>query len=140
MPTRYLICGGREFNDALMMHRALRNLILRPEDAIVVHGDARGADRMAAEWAKANGAKVEAYPIPRAAWEAMGRAAGPIHNRMMLEGGKPDVVIAFPGGKGTADMVRRVADRRRENDGLPILIQVTFTGAPPGWGGSTPDV
>jgi predicted polyphosphate/ATP-dependent NAD kinase len=25
----------------------------------------------------------------------------------MIDGGKPDIVLAFPGGRGTADMVRR---------------------------------
>jgi hypothetical protein len=25
----------------------------------------------------------------------------------MIDGGKPDLVITFPGGRGTADMVRR---------------------------------
>ena len=36
-----------------------------------------------------------------------GYRAGPIRNQEMLDKGKPDLVIAFPGGKGTADMVGR---------------------------------
>lgn len=36
-----------------------------------------------------------------------GRAAGPIRNQQMLDEGKPHLVVAFPGGTGTADMVRR---------------------------------
>ena len=28
----------------------------------------------------------------------------------MLDEGKPDLVIAFPGGKGTADMARRARE------------------------------
>jgi hypothetical protein len=41
-----------------------------------------------------------------------GPAAGPIRNQRMLDWG-PDLVVAFAGGKGTADMVRRARCRRR---------------------------
>jgi hypothetical protein len=40
-------------------------------------------------------------------WKTHGKAGGPIRNQMMLDDYKPQVVIAFPGGSGTADMVRR---------------------------------
>jgi hypothetical protein len=104
MTTRYLICGGRDFLDYGMMDRALRNLILHPEDAIVIHGAARGADTLAHRWAQCYGAQAIACP---ADWNAHPRAAGPIRNSSMLADHKPDVVIAFPGGRGTADMVRK---------------------------------
>lgn len=104
MTTRYLICGGRDFADQALMDKALRALILHPTDAVVIHGMARGADLMAAKWGMDHGAAIEGYP---ADWVAQPKAAGPIRNQMMLDKGKPDVVIAFPGGRGTADMVRR---------------------------------
>jgi hypothetical protein len=44
------------------------------------------------------------YP---ADWTRHGKAAGPKRNQLMLDKEKPDLVIAFPGGKGTADMVAR---------------------------------
>lgn len=40
-------------------------------------------------------------------WHTHGRAAGPIRNRRMIEEGKPDLVVAFPGGRGTANMVNQ---------------------------------
>jgi len=43
----------------------------------------------------------------RAKWSKHGRAAGPIRNQEMIDECKPDLVVAFPGGRGTADMVRR---------------------------------
>jgi hypothetical protein len=43
-------------------------------------------------------------------WDGLGRKAGPIRNQRMLDEGKPDLVIAFPGGRGTADMVRRARE------------------------------
>lgn len=39
-------------------------------------------------------------------WDRFGKAAGPIRNKWMLEYGQPDLVVAFPGGKGTAHMVK----------------------------------
>jgi hypothetical protein len=42
----------------------------------------------------------------KADWRKYGAAAGPIRNQRMLEG-PPDIVVAFAGGKGTADMVQR---------------------------------
>jgi len=40
-------------------------------------------------------------------WAELGRKAGPIRNQQMLDEGKPNLVVAFPGGRGTADIVRR---------------------------------
>jgi predicted solute-binding protein len=59
---------------------------------------------MAEWWAKAEGVPCEVY---QADWARLGRKAGPIRNQRMLDEAKPDVVIAFPGGRGTADMLRR---------------------------------
>lgn len=71
---------------------------------VLIHGAARGADQLAGEWAKSRGVSLDVYP---ADWDKHGRSAGPIRNGRMLVDGKPDMVIAFPGGKGTADMVRQ---------------------------------
>lgn len=68
----------------------------------MIHGAARGADTLAAQWAQARGVPIEAYP---ANWARDGRIAGPIRNRHMLACGRPDGVVAFPGGRGTIDMV-----------------------------------
>jgi len=70
----------------------------------VISGCARGADTLGESWASANGIPVEKYP---ALWDVHGRGAGPIRNQLMLDDGKPDGVVAFPGGSGTADMVGR---------------------------------
>ena len=39
-------------------------------------------------------------------WEKWDTAAGPKRNQMMLDQ-KPDIILAFPGGRGTADMIAR---------------------------------
>ena len=72
--------------------------------ALVIAGGARGADTIAAEWAKARDIPCEVY---MADWDGLGPKAGPIRNQRMLDEGKPDLVVAFPGGRDTADMMRR---------------------------------
>lgn len=61
-------------------------------------------DRLAHDWALAVKVKGATYC---ANWTRDGKAAGPIRNQRMIDEGKPDLVVAFPGGRGTADMVRR---------------------------------
>ena len=71
--------------------------------AVVVHGAAAGADSLGGDWATARGIPVQVFP---ADWDTLGRKAGPIRNQQMLDDGKPDLVVAFPGGRGTAHMMR----------------------------------
>jgi hypothetical protein len=82
-------------------------LAFRRSGDVLIHGAAPGADRLAAEIWQPQGGTIEAYP---ADWKAHGKGAGPIRNQRMLDA-KPDIVIAFPGGSGTADMVRRARSK-----------------------------
>lgn len=93
-----LICGGRDYyGDVDILHDA------HPV-SMVVHGDAKGADRRGGLWAKSRHIHYAAVP---ALWDELGRnAAGPMRNAAMLLL-KPTYCVAFPGGSGTADMVRR---------------------------------
>lgn len=106
---RVLVCGGRDYCDASTLWGALDTLRRQsPHDAmIVIQGGARGADQMAREWCESRKVPYENYP---AEWERYGRAAGPTRNQQMLDKGNPDLVVAFPGGKGTADMIRRAKE------------------------------
>lgn len=99
---RVLICGGREYNDTEKMYEFLDRIHKDLQITTVIEGDARGADRIAGFWARKN--KIDNVKFP-ADWDAHGRAAGIIRNKQMLEEGAPDLVIAFPGGRGTANMV-----------------------------------
>lgn len=73
-----------------------------PSDIEIVSGGASGADSAAEDWAVLNWTK---YSVFKADWGKHGKAAGPIRNQQMLDEGKPDLVIAFEGGKGTAGML-----------------------------------
>lgn len=77
----------------------------KPIDLKIIAGAASGADTAAVDWAKDRGASWVEY---EAEWERYRKAAGPIRNQQMLDAERPDLGIAFPGFKGTKDMVRRM--------------------------------
>jgi YspA, cpYpsA-related SLOG family len=108
---RLLVCGGRDFND-----RELMSSVLSPiarVTTILIYGAAPGADTLAAKMWKAWGCPTEAHP---ADWIRYGKRAGPIRNQEMLFSGI-DLVIAFPGGSGTRDMVERA-----KKEGVEVCI------------------
>lgn len=80
--------------------------------AVVIHGAAPRVDTWAGEWAEARGLSVLRFP---ADWNRYGRRAGPLRNAQMLAEGLPHIVLAFPGGNGTANMV---AQAKRK--GIPV--------------------
>lgn len=105
----WLICGGRAFADQGMFDAIMSHLVAtRGCPRTIVHGGARGADAMAGEWGNRMGIDVVACP---ADWWNHGKNAGPLRNEGMLMGHRPKVVVAFPGGRGTADLIRRAKKR-----------------------------
>ena len=106
---RVLVCGGRDFFNEAVVFSALDRLHEKTPIAILIHGAAPGADSVSEQWAKAQALLILRYP---ADWRSHGRAAGPMRNEYMLGHSRPELVVAFPGGKGTTDMVVR-AQRAR---------------------------
>jgi hypothetical protein len=104
-----LVCGGRQFEDETRLIEFLNYLHKQSPISCIIQGGARGADQMAGRWAWKNGVSGEQYD---ADWDQYGASAGAIRNRIMLEIGKPDLVVAFPGGKGTANMVSQAKTRQ----------------------------
>lgn len=100
-----LVCGGRDFKDAKCLNTVLSEEV--SSDDKIIHGKARGADTLADKWARDHNINVKGYA---ANWTKYGHAAGPIRNKQMLVEGKPDLVIAFPGGVGTANMIKQAED------------------------------
>ena len=103
-PVRVLVCGGRNYSDHERVKAVLNALHERVGISVIIQGGARGADELAFGWARANGVEEIQFD---ADWETHGSFAGPMRNTQMLYEGKPDLVIAFPGGRGTGDMVRK---------------------------------
>lgn len=147
MDMRVLVCGGRNFANPIpynhseenkpamdeyrFVHRYLDKFVTEnskeykeddswlPLDIVIIEGGARGVDRAAFDWAIVNFAQIKEYP---ADWKKHGKVAGPIRNKQMIDEGKPDVVIAFPGGRGTANMVEQA-----RKAGIKV-IEVEYSG------------
>jgi predicted Rossmann-fold nucleotide-binding protein len=107
-----LVCGGRDFKDFKTVARVLAQCLPhRPTH--VLTGGCRGADKLAQQWALIADIPSSTYA---ADWDRYGKSAGPRRNQAMLDDCHPDLVVAFPGGRGTADMVRRA-----KIEGVPVF-------------------
>ncbi|MBU3577520.1 DUF2493 domain-containing protein [Polynucleobacter sp. UK-Kesae-W10] len=106
-----IVCGGRDYNDMRAVYAALDKMAAKSEIAMIIQGGADGADKLAFAWAFQR--CVPCLSVP-ADWGQHKRAAGPIRNRKMLEY-VVDGVVAFPGGDGTADMIRQAKEA-----GVPV--------------------
>lgn len=99
---RVLVCGGRDFINYPAVKRVLDGLKRDRGITTIISGHARGADQLGERWARETSTGCMDFP---ADWDKFGKRAGPIRNQQMLTEGKPDLVVAFPGGPGTAHMV-----------------------------------
>lgn len=107
-----IVTGGRDYTDRADLFARLDHFHATQPVVFVSAGDARGADALAVEWAKARGIRGLVH---RAHWDRLGNAAGPERNARMIatakaEAGKTgDFVtcIRFPGGAGTEDCARQ---------------------------------
>ena len=113
MTLRVLVTGGRDFKDRQKVFDVLDEVFgvceaeLLGVAGCIIHGGATGADLWADEWAIVNWKPIHSFPVTQQEWKTIGLKAGPLRNQRMLDEGKPDLVVSFPGGSGTADMVRR---------------------------------
>jgi hypothetical protein len=104
MSERVVIAtGSRDLKDRRFVYDALDKEHARLPIRLLKHGDYRGLDRLARDWARERG--VLEWPFP-ADWNTHGPKAGPLRNQQMADSGADDL-LRFPGGDGTADMERR---------------------------------
>lgn len=99
---RVLVCGGRSYYDTKAIYNFLNEFHKTHKIDLLIHGDATGADTIAKCWALLKGIPIRTF---KANWQEYGNRAGAIRNTAMLKEGKPDIVIAFPGGHGTDHMI-----------------------------------
>ncbi len=123
---RVLVCGGRDYSNVERLYKVLDWVDGSWESAestgpisTIISGHARGADQLAEKYANEKNIPLEIYP---AQWDVHGKSAGVIRNQEMLDEGLPDLVVAFPGGKGTAHMVK-IAQKANV-----MMLQVTTSG------------
>ncbi|WP_298983458.1 DUF2493 domain-containing protein [uncultured Roseibium sp.] len=124
-----IVTGGRDFEDGIFVAQTLSKFHTGRNGPItrLVEGGATGADAFAREWALANGVEHKAVA---ADWGKFGKGAGPIRNREMAVAYPDSIVIAFPGGDGTADMIQVGLDHAMtvHQFGEPARVQANLFG------------
>lgn len=100
---KVLVCGGRDYENWQHVHSTLNELHKARKITHIIHGNAPGADKIGGRWARESGVQEVICPSN---WDKYGTRGGPLRNQAMLQL-VPDLVLAFPGGKGTADMMRQ---------------------------------
>ena len=112
---KVVVCGGRNYHEPAQVRRELNRLYAVHHFTDLMQGGCpTGADRLAKEWA-ATKPEIKRWEC-KAEWGKYGKAAGPRRNAQMVEW-KPDLVIAFPGGRGTANMIKQAKEA-----GIPVWI------------------
>ncbi len=101
---RALFSGSRDWHNQKAVEEVIAAL---PPDSTVIHGGARGLDKIAGVLAHSYSLPVKRYA---AEWNKLGKAAGPIRNLKMIKEGHPDhIYIFFKEGavnKGSKNMLR----------------------------------
>jgi hypothetical protein len=114
---RLLVSGYRHFNHEPTIEREMLEILnITPNERhVIIHGNCSGVDKTADRIARKHGWDVDIY---NPNW-SIGKKAGPIRNREMLENGKPEQCLLFlhPNSKGTKDMKNAI-----EEVGLPYTI------------------
>jgi len=103
---RIMVSGSREYSDYEYLRSMLEDAAGTARDVTVVHGDARGADRLSGRAADEYGFKVEKYP---ADW-SIGNRAGAVRNSEMLAQNIDCVLFFFFSGSanaGTRDAAKK---------------------------------
>jgi hypothetical protein len=118
-----LVTGGRDFKRYGAFRNVMDALHSTSKFDVVVHGDATGADTLANKWAIERGVKQIKFP---ANWTGETNGAGTNRNKFMLEMITPTIVVAFPGGRGTANMMRIAAERGIEVNDTEDTFNLTM--------------
>ena len=113
---RVIVTGSRDISHPMYTRKVISDRLFDlPVDSVIVHGAARGVDRIAEQEAQKLGLLVEAHP---ADWDTHGKAAGFIRNAHMVALGA-DLVLAFWDGRsrGTAHTIEIA-----EKAGIPVEV------------------
>lgn len=118
---RVLVCGTRSYFNEPFMRSVLEKL---DKGAVIIEGEASGADSQARVVAESLGLAVEKFP---ANWSKYGRSAGFVRNTQMLQEGHPDEVYAFfedlgayEKSKGTKNMIAQAS-----RVGIPVTVFIS---------------
>lgn len=101
------VTGGRNITDYAYVSYHLDDVQSAFGISKLLYGDAKGVDASAGRWALINCVEKKCF---LANWKEQKQAAGHIRNSAILED-KPDLLLVFEGGKGTANMKQQAIKR-----------------------------
>lgn len=117
-PLRLLVCGSRDYYDTNRMTSILCQIHEKRPVTFLCQGMARGADKMARDWATMRGVPVEDYPVDTRI-DGPWPAAGIRRNIRMGTLFKPNGAVAFFGPNYTGSGTMHMANWCKKN-GVPI--------------------
>lgn len=107
-----LVTGGRDYADEAKVFRWLDAVaLLYGSDIMLMHGNARGVDTFAENWAKS---RQQIYVGVPAQWSSYGVRAGMKRNAEMAAMSNANAVVVFRGGRGTLNMLSLARDMERK--------------------------
>lgn len=107
-PIKLAVVGSRSFND----YQFLSNILKWYDISAIISGGARGADALAAQYAKEHNIPLVEFP---AEWDKLGKSAGYVRNKKIIAAA--DEVVAFMDVKnptpGTTMDIRLAEEARK---------------------------
>ena len=113
---KVLVCGGSSYRNKAAVFDELDKLHGHHPISLLINGGARGADYSSSQWAKERNIPLEVFKTDR---NQYGEKAFFLLNDRMLRDAQPDLVLAFPGGDVTADLLEK-----SENSGIRVVRAV----------------
>ena len=104
------VAGGRDYTHVFVMRSVLKPYA--DNGWSLITGAQRGADLTAETLWRDWEAPYQGVP---ARWGVRGRGAGPERNMRIARDYKPDLLVHFPGGAGTANAVKQAKKLGIEN-------------------------
>lgn len=113
------VTGDRNYTDEEKVDEVLKGCLTEFGKIVIIHGDARGLDNLAKKWAIENNVKEVGYRVD---WKDFSPPfkivrspygyeynvlAGFKRNQKMIDEAGIELLLVFPGGKGTKDMTKR---------------------------------
>lgn len=113
---RLAIIGSRDFNDYELLKNKVDNLRKKhPQIQTIISGGARGADKLAEQYADQHNLLKEIY---YAEWDKFGKRAGFIRNKVIWD--SCDIIIAFWDGKSPG--TKHSVDKFYQKDIIPFYL------------------
>lgn len=125
-PVKAIFCGSRDFDDRTIIETLIHGVssvaTLRGRPAVIIEGEARGADILSRIEAENIGLEVVRCP---ADWDTHGRKAGVLRNIQMLREHRPDLVVCFSDDIENSRGTRHMATIAKQA-GVPVYVVSRF--------------